>query len=174
MTTERLQTERLLLVRQTVDEVRAVIAAMTPDDLAEVSPDWLARLNRVGGVNPWMLGFRVTEQASGKGVGHCVFKGPPGPGRVVEIAYSTEPEYRGRGYATEAVRAVVAEAFRSEEVEVVRAHTLLNPNASATVLQRCGFVCLGEVTEPEDGLVWRWERARSRASGEHESNADLR
>jgi ribosomal-protein-alanine N-acetyltransferase len=41
---------------------------------------------------------------------------------------------------------------------VVRAHTLPNPNASTRVLTKCGFHRVGEVIDPEDGLVWRWER----------------
>jgi len=28
----------------------------------------------------------------------------------------------------------------------------------ARVLECCGFECVGEVMDPEDGLVWRWER----------------
>jgi RimJ/RimL family protein N-acetyltransferase len=31
-------------------------------------------------------------------------------------------------------------------------------NASARVLAKCGFRRVGEVIDPEDGLVWRWEK----------------
>jgi len=43
-------------------------------------------------------------------------------------------------------------------VRLIRAHTLPEPNASTRVLQKCGFEQVGEVTDAEDGLVWRWER----------------
>jgi hypothetical protein len=29
---------------------------------------------------------------------------------------------------------------------------------AATVLDQCGFWHRGEVVDPEDGLVWRWEK----------------
>jgi hypothetical protein len=44
-------------------------------------------------------------------------------------------------------------------VKLVRAHTLRTPNASTKVLKKCGFEFVGEVFEPDDGLVWRWHLA---------------
>jgi hypothetical protein len=41
---------------------------------------------------------------------------------------------------------------------VVRAHTKY-PN-SERVLTKCGFERIGEVIDPEDGLVCRWERTK--------------
>jgi len=157
METELLQTERLTLARQTEDEAQAMVAAMPPSDRAEISADWLAELNKSGAVDPWILGFTISERLSGRVVGQCGFKGPPAPGRIVEIAYGIAPEYRGCGYATEAAQALVAFAFRTGQVEIVRAHTQPNQNASVRVLTKCGFKHLGEVIEPDDGLVWRWE-----------------
>ena len=62
------------------------------------------------------------------------------------------------GYATEAAQSLTEYAFSSGKVRVVRAHTLPEPNASTRVLTKCGFRRIGEVIDPEDGLVWRWER----------------
>jgi RimJ/RimL family protein N-acetyltransferase len=39
----------------------------------------------------------------------------------------------------------------------IRAHTMPEQNASTRVLEKCGFRWLGEVVDPEDGAVWRWE-----------------
>ena len=33
-------------------------------------------------------------------------------------------------------------------------------NASTRVLTKCGFRHIGQVIDPEDGPVWRWERHR--------------
>jgi [ribosomal protein S5]-alanine N-acetyltransferase len=41
----------------------------------------------------------------------------------------------------------------------VRAHTRPTPNASTPVLTKCWFARVGDVVDPEDGPVWRWERA---------------
>jgi RimJ/RimL family protein N-acetyltransferase len=76
---------------------------------------------------------------------------------VVEIAYGIIPDYQGKGYATESVEALTAYAFRSGKVRVVRAHTRPEPNASTRILTKCGFRHIGEVIDPEDGFVWRWE-----------------
>ena len=77
---------------------------------------------------------------------------------MVEIAYGVAPDHQGNGYATEAAEALVAYAFSSGKVRVVRAHTFLEANASTRVLAKCGFRRVGEVSDPEDGPVWRWEK----------------
>lgn len=83
----------------------------------------------------------------------------PGNDRI--NAYVVDPEHQGRGYAKESAAALVDFAFSDDAVQIVRAHTLPEKNPSTSVLTACGFAFLGEVIDPEDGLVWRWERARS-------------
>ena len=68
------------------------------------------------------------------------------------------PTYQGRGLATEAAKALMAFAFNTGRVQLIRAHTLPTPNASTRVLSKCGFRFLGEVIDPADGSVWRWEQ----------------
>ncbi|CAN5890514.1 hypothetical protein BH11GEM1_BH11GEM1_18950 [soil metagenome] len=125
-----------------------------------MSPDWLARVDS-GTADAWTLGYTMVLQGSGASIGTCGFKGRPGPDAAVEIAYGVSPEHEGRGYATEAAMWLVAHAFDSIGVSVVRAHTQSNEGASARVLVKCGFRCVGQVVELDDGVVWRWERERS-------------
>jgi RimJ/RimL family protein N-acetyltransferase len=158
MTAVAIPTARLTLVLQTPDEVLALIEAMPPDDRAEVSPDWITRVRATAAGDPWSLSFAAVERASGSAVGGCAFKGPPDADGVVEVSYGTDPTYRGRGYATEAARALTEFAFASGRVRLVRAHTRPDNAASARVLEKCGFRRVGQVTDPEDGLVCRWER----------------
>jgi RimJ/RimL family protein N-acetyltransferase len=73
----------------------------------------------------------------------------------VEIAYYTFPHREGRGIATAMVNELTQRASRC--VSRVIAHTLPIENASAKVLRRCGYQRAGEVIDPEDGLVWRWQ-----------------
>ena len=80
---------------------------------------------------------------------------------MVEIAYGIAPGYQKRGFATEAAGAGIDYAFKHPEVRLVRAHTLPAPSASTRVLAKCGFTFIGEVIDPEDGLVWRWDLVRS-------------
>jgi RimJ/RimL family protein N-acetyltransferase len=127
---------------------------------SEVSPAWLARLRVATAADPWEHGFAVLHRDSKSVIGSASFKGPPDSDGVVEIAYGIVPQYQSRGYATEAARALLDYAFGSDDVRVVRAHTLAAPNASTRVLTKCGFQLIGDVIDPEDGLVWRWERSR--------------
>jgi [ribosomal protein S5]-alanine N-acetyltransferase len=55
-------------------------------------------------------------------------------------------------------QALVEFAAADQGVRIVRAHTLPERNASTRVLEKCGFEFTGEVVDPEDGPVWRWER----------------
>lgn len=130
---------------------------MTPADKVELSADWLAKLRDATEDDPWIHGFSVTLLESGAAIGSAGFKGPPGADGVVEIAYGIDAQHRGKGYATEAAQAMTAYAFSSGLVRTVCAHTKPESEASKRVLIKCGFRCIGEVIDPEDGLVTRWE-----------------
>ena len=155
-------TARLDLVLETTAAVLARIEAMTPADRAEVSPAWLAQLQASAPDDPWTHGFAMIERASGANVGSCAYTGPPSPEGSVEIAYGVEPSHRGLGYATEAAAALVAFASAVGSVRRVSARTRPEHNASTRVLTKCGFVHVGEVVDPIDGLVWEWVRAPAR------------
>ena len=135
-----------------------MVEAMTPSEKAHLSAEWLARLHASTSADLWTHGFSFVLRASAIVVGQGGFKGPPTDDGVAEIAYGVTPDYQGKGYATEAAQALVAFAFSSGRVCVVRAHTLPESNASTRVLTKCGFRRIGEVIDPEDGLVWRWEK----------------
>jgi len=160
MPTTQVHTANLKLVPKTRDQVRADIAAMSEADKAQLSPVWLTRLASSPAVDPWVHGYSLVERGSEAVVGSCGFKGPPVDG-VVEIAYGVSPEQQRRGYATEAAAALVAYAFRRTDVSVVRAHTLPDASASQRVLVKCGFERVGEVDDPEDGPVCRFEKRKS-------------
>lgn len=153
-----LNTARLRLTLQTPAESLAWVESLPPEVRAEVSPDWIARVRTLPGPDPWACAFTIAERDTGAAVGSCAFKGPPDAAGVVEVAYGIDEPHRRRGYATEATAALAAFARGTGQVRVVRAHTKADNPASARVLAKCGFVRLGEVTDPEDGLVDRWER----------------
>ena len=91
-------------------------------------------------------------------VGWGGFKGPP-LDCVVELGYEIAESRRGRGLATAATRAMLAEGFAHEEVTLVIAHTLPERNASNRVLEKAGFVYDGEAREGGEA-VWRFSHAR--------------
>jgi ribosomal-protein-alanine N-acetyltransferase len=106
----------------------------------------------------WRFGFAVILDESNEWIGCAGYKGAPDADGMVEIAYGIAPAYEGRGLASEVAEGLVAYAFRQTSVRLARAHTLPERNASCRVLEKCGFTHVGPVTDPEDGLVWRWEK----------------
>ena len=146
------------LIERTRDEVEATIKAMDASVLAQISQDWWAKFRAAPMRDPWVHGFRVCVPG-GAEVGMGSFKGPPVNG-VVEIAYAILPEHQGQGYATDAARAMTEYAFKSPAVTLVCAHTLPDGIASQRVLRKAGYRHVGEVVDPEDGLVWRFELTR--------------
>ena len=126
----------------------------------EVSPEFMAKLETATETDPWTHGFAIVHLETATVIGACGFKGPPNDQGMVEIAYGLLAPFQGKGYATEAAQALLTYAAQDPRVMTLRAHTLPQENASTRVLTKCGFHKLGEVTDPEDGPVWRWERER--------------
>jgi RimJ/RimL family protein N-acetyltransferase len=160
MAVTQIHTASLTLVEKALAGVRAEIAGADAELRAAMSTEWLARLDDPR-VDLWTLGFAIVSRATGAVVGSCGFKGPPDANGIVEIAYGVAPDHRGRGYATEAAAALVEFAFEDDRVRLVCAHTALEANASTRVLTKCGFLPAGQVIDPEDGPVWRWEVPRA-------------
>lgn len=88
------------------------------------------------------------------------YMGWPGDSGVAEIGYALAPGYQGQGLATEAARGMIDHAFAQPFVTEVQTHTLPGPNSSTAVLARLGLRFLGEIQDPEDGLIWRWSLQR--------------
>jgi RimJ/RimL family protein N-acetyltransferase len=151
----------LKLSPRTRDEVRASLAAMNPAIQAQISPAWRSMFDQSAFEDPWIHGFNLLL-SDGTNVGLGSFKGPPISG-AVEIAYAILPQHQGLGYATAAARAMVDFAVRSPEVSKVVAHTLPAGAASQRVLLKSGFRHVGDVLDPQDGVVLRFEISRDEA-----------
>ncbi|WP_373515289.1 GNAT family N-acetyltransferase [Persicitalea sp.] len=90
-------------------------------------------------------------------VGSCGYKGEPDAEGRVEIGYEIRPSHQNLGIATEAARGLVNHAFTHSEVKKVIAHTIPEENYSTRILQKVGFFRTDDFSDPEDGLMWRWE-----------------
>lgn len=83
------------------------------------------------------------------------FKGKPDESGVAEIGYAIVPEYRQRGFATEAARGLAGWAFSHPNVAAVEAETLPDGDCSLRVLEKLGMRFVGATNEV---LRWRLDR----------------
>ena len=93
----------------------------------------------------------------GQMIGHTGFHGPPGVNSnedptAVELGYRVYEPYRGRGFATEAVRRMME---RAEELGGIRRFVLSiapDNDPSLAIARKLGFVRTGQHVDKEDGL----------------------
>jgi RimJ/RimL family protein N-acetyltransferase len=125
-----------------------------PDELVP-----LRALAKAADPDPVFTLYQVRERANGLAVGGIGFFGPPGPEGVVELGYGLVAAARGRGFATEALRAAVELAWRNG-VALVAADTEPGNTASQRVLEKAGFREAGR-----DAATVRFELRRP--AGDH-------
>ena len=158
-------------------EVGSIIAVMIPTlTLLPIGPDGTipqpglvvagiaaavagatARMYQVTGFKPPWTGYLALsgEQL----VGTCAFKAAPSDG-AVEGAYFTFPGHEGQGIATAMARQLIDIAYAADRSLKIIAHTQPEKNAASAVLQKLGFLLLGDYEDPADGTVWEWEYIR--------------
>ncbi|MFT4280253.1 GNAT family N-acetyltransferase [Microbacterium sp.] len=100
---------------------------------------------------PWIARPLHRDDAT-VAVGAAGFHTAPDDEGAVEISYEIDPAFRGRGLATAAAEMLVAEAIASPEVRTVVASVSPTNAASLRIVRRLGFVKVGEVEDPEDGI----------------------
>jgi ribosomal-protein-alanine N-acetyltransferase len=115
------------------------------------------------------LGYYVVAQVDGIEtlVGTAGYKGPPDAEGTVEVGYSIVPAYRRRGIASAALEMLIDHAFADQRVARVTAETPVDFAASRGLLEKCGFVLVGNRTDPEDGdlALYAIERSAARDGG---------
>ncbi|GAA1792546.1 hypothetical protein GCM10009682_13060 [Luedemannella flava] len=81
----------------------------------------------------------IAERVTGEIVGTIGFYGPPDADGELMVGYGLVPQARGRGYATEALRALVAHGLAQPGVTRIAADPDLDNVASHNVLHKAGF-----------------------------------
>ncbi|GGU25057.1 GNAT family N-acetyltransferase [Streptomyces lavendofoliae] len=134
---------------------RLVLRTWSPDDLGAVLggtrlPHWARDFPAEGdrviagftAEHPESLGAYgqrlITERAGGLVVGSIGLFWPPSDG-VLEVGYGVVASRRGRGYASEATRAMVAHGLTAPGVHTVCASVELTNPASVRVLEKAGL-----------------------------------
>jgi RimJ/RimL family protein N-acetyltransferase len=134
--------------------------AVRVGDMARLVHEVMGASLHLAAADPPWGAYLVADRTSRYTVGTCAFKSPPTAEGIVEIAYFTFPPFENQGYATTMAFHLIELAQSDPAVARVIAHTLPQPNASTRVLQKVGMRFVGEVWDPEDGQVWRWEKER--------------
>ncbi len=97
----------------------------------------------------WYALYRAPESTRPVLVGCGGYMGPPDAAGVAEIGYSLVTAFRGLGFATELVNALVSRAFSVPGLRQVIAHTTTANIGSVGVLERCGFSRVGPGRQPD-------------------------
>ena len=125
--------------------MEAFIASQADDGLKAAYTEMLESCLQHPGQWDWYAMWMI-ELKDRTHVGELCFKGLDSNG-AAEIGYGILEEYRGQGYATEAVKAVSAWAFQKTDVTAIEAETDAANTASKRVLEKCGFTATGETGE---------------------------
>jgi len=169
MTPDRIQTERLVLRRSQPDDAGA-ISAYRSDPRVHRYQGWArtdvegvrGEIEEMAAREPGEAGgwvqFSVEERGSLALVGDVGMSPADGEPGVIKVGYTMDPAYQGRGYATEAVAALVAFAFDALGAVVVRAYASAENLPSIRVAEKVGMR-LAERFERTDG-VETWNGVR--------------
>lgn len=138
-----IETERLKIYTASQDEMTRFIDKQSDEILKAAYLEMLdGALNHP---KDWQwYAIWMIELKDGTHIGEMSFKGLNEDGSV-EIGYGISEKYRGCGYATEALSAIVTWALKQTGVSRVEAETEAANIASEKVLEKCGFVPSGIV-----------------------------
>ena len=88
----------------------------------------------------WGFGmYQVVDRHTDQVIGDIGFHSEPGDDGAVEIGYGIVAGFRGRGFATEAVRTLTTWALGQPGVTAIKAEAVDHHVASQAVLTRAGF-----------------------------------
>jgi ribosomal-protein-alanine N-acetyltransferase len=144
---ERIQTDRLVLRKPTLADAEAVFSRYASDPLVTKFMSWPRHLSINDTLaflafsnaewEKWLAGPYLIESGDGRRLLGSTGFGFESP-TLAETGYVLAVDAWGRGYATEALKAVVTVA---REVGVRRLHAHYHPEnlRSVRVLQKCGF-----------------------------------
>ena len=148
-----IKTSRLIIRTASNDEMRSLIASEEDKELKKAYSEMYGLCIENPELRQWYAAWFI-ELPKGERVGDICFKGLASTG-TVEIGYGLLQEYWGKGYATEAVKAMIEWAFRQPGVKAIEAETEANNIASQRVLQKAGFVPLGKSGDEGPRFIWR-------------------
>jgi RimJ/RimL family protein N-acetyltransferase len=135
--------DRAALARETGAEIPA---SWPPELWDQDAQDWTRRMLEQDPGTDWVPRCIVLREPRPVVCGVIGIAAPDTDGRVL-IGYGVLPEFRRRGYAAEALGAIVAWAFADPRVRVVFGDTYPHLIPSIRTMERNGFRYVGAGTE---------------------------
>lgn len=148
-----LHTDRLTLRRMSVRDTDDMFDYAHRQDVTEYlrwyphqsrnyTSDYLRYINtryKLGDFYDWA----VVEKESGKMIGTCGFTSFDLPHNSAEIGYVLNPDFHGRGYATEAAERVIEFGFSELSLHRIEARFMQENTASLHVMEKLGMTLEG-------------------------------
>lgn len=171
---ESLETDRLRLRRSRVDDAEVISRYRSDPEVhrtqgwERTDPDGVrADIEQMSGRQPgegggWVQ-FSVEERDGGQLVGDVGISPADGEPGVMKVGYTIDPAYQRRGYATEAVGALVDYVFATLGADVVRAYADADNVASHRVAEKVGLTLIERFEHRDEDGTWsvvRYERRR--------------
>jgi RimJ/RimL family protein N-acetyltransferase len=150
-----LETARLLLTWPTPEQIEGYYNAIIgtnifdtifwdgPTDDQEMHEFWKQSELRDPSDFGLSLDIAVIERASGRYIGGVSLRPVDRDPTILDIGYAFAVDSHGKGYATEAVGAVVDEAFSKRGAERIFGNAFVGNHGSRRVMEKLGFVCEG-------------------------------
>jgi RimJ/RimL family protein N-acetyltransferase len=138
-----METDRIRIYPASVEQMEGWIAAEKDEELKKAYGEMLEGCLSHPEQWEWYAAWMI-ETIDKTHIGDLCFKGIKAGGNP-EIGYGILEEFRGRGYAVEAVKLALAWAFRHPGIVAVEAETDPDNAASKKVLMKCGFRFSGEI-----------------------------
>jgi RimJ/RimL family protein N-acetyltransferase len=130
-----------------------------PPYMAESLPVVLSRLRQHPSESEWW-NWLVVSRETRQALGSIALGGQPDTSGAVLIGYAMYPGLEGRGYATEAVRALVEWVFDQPEVKTVRALAPVWNTPAVHVAEKVGMRPVASDEDDEVGEVLVYETTR--------------
>ncbi|OEJ93193.1 GNAT family N-acetyltransferase [Streptomyces thermolilacinus] len=114
-----------------------------PEEGTRFAGGMVARAHEAGTYRPGWGAYAIVRVSDRRAVGGIGFHAAPDADGAAEVGYDIVAAERGRGYATEALRALVDRAFTRPELTVLHATVEPGNAASHAVVARAGFTPAG-------------------------------
>jgi aminoglycoside 6'-N-acetyltransferase len=171
---EPITTERLRLRRSRPEDAARIAAYRSDPDVRRfqgwdrtdadgIRVEIEEMAGRLPGEPGWVQ-LSVEDRETGELVGDVGLSPAAGEPGVIKLGYTIDPSSQGRGYATEAVRALVAYAFDVLGADLIRIYADGDNVASHRVAEKAGLRLVERFRREEDGEVWfgvRYELPRA-------------